>query len=223
MNLNEFSQAKSEFSHVVRMVRNHIADEHFFSKFILSVSNSHERFGETMDTFHIKCQIWRHASSPCFKAEGASPKIYSIFYRPKTRGVLVSINCPSVIEGLVYIVKIILNSMLLWTKRLNTQNSKVFIWPLFTFSQNAYNKQLHKFLIYMVKETSIPTTCGRWHGSHLAAGVVYTANSLSVLTPCCHFWPLRAWISGSWTTFGWLLDLLLMLVHGVLILWAELI
>ncbi len=38
-------------------------------------------------------------------------------------------------------------------------DSKVFIWPLFTFSQVAYNKQLHKFLIYMVKETSIKTTC----------------------------------------------------------------
>ncbi len=36
-----------------------------------------------------------------------------------------------------------------------TQYSKIFIWPLFTFSQIAYNKQLHKFLIYMVKQTSI--------------------------------------------------------------------
>ncbi len=33
--------------------------------------------------------------------------------------------------------------------------------------QITYNKQLHKFLIYKVKETSIKTTCGRWHGSHL--------------------------------------------------------
>ncbi len=32
------------------------------------------------------------------------------------------------------------------------KDSKVFIWPLFTFSQIAYNKQLHKFLIYMVAE-----------------------------------------------------------------------
>ncbi len=48
-----------------------------------------------------------------------------------------------------------------------TQDSKVFIWPLFTFSQIEYDKQLHKFLIYVVKETSIKTTCGRWHGSHL--------------------------------------------------------
>ncbi len=39
--------------------------------------------------------------------------------------------------------------------RLKTQDSKVFIWPLFTFSQIIYNKQLHKFLIYKVKETSI--------------------------------------------------------------------
>ncbi len=37
---------------------------------------------------------------------------------------------------------------------------KVFIWPLFTFSQIAYNKQLHNFLIYKVKKTSIKTTCG---------------------------------------------------------------
>ncbi len=51
--------------------------------------------------------------------------------------------------------------------RLKTQDSNVFIWPLFTFSQIEYNKQLHKFLIYMVNETSIKTTCGRWHRSHL--------------------------------------------------------
>ncbi len=44
--------------------------------------------------------------------------------------------------------------------RLKTRDSKVFIWPLFTFSQITYNKQLHKFLIYKVKETSIKTTCG---------------------------------------------------------------
>ncbi len=43
----------------------------------------------------------------------------------------------------------------------------LFIWPLFTFSQIAYNKQLHKFLSYMVQETSIKTTCGHWHGSYL--------------------------------------------------------
>ncbi len=29
MNLNEFSQAKSEFSHVVQMVRNHSAEKDF--------------------------------------------------------------------------------------------------------------------------------------------------------------------------------------------------
>ncbi len=38
-------------------------------------------------------------------------------------------------------------------------DSKVFIRQLFTFSQITYNKQLHKFLIYKVKETSIKTTC----------------------------------------------------------------
>ncbi len=81
MKLNEFPQAKSEFSHVVQMVRNHIAKEHFISKFILSVSNSHERLGEAMDRFNVKCQIWRHASSPCFKAEFASPKVYSISHK----------------------------------------------------------------------------------------------------------------------------------------------
>ncbi len=54
MNLNEFSQAKSEFSHVVRMVKNHFADEHFISKFILSVINSRERLEEAMDNFHVK-------------------------------------------------------------------------------------------------------------------------------------------------------------------------
>ncbi len=75
------SQAKSEFSHVLQMVRNHIAEEHFISKFILSVSNSHERLGEAMDRFDIKYQIWRHASSPCFKAVCASTKLYSIAHK----------------------------------------------------------------------------------------------------------------------------------------------
>ncbi len=51
MNLNEFSQKKS---HVVQIVRNHIAKKHFVSKIILSVSNSHERLGEAMDKFHVK-------------------------------------------------------------------------------------------------------------------------------------------------------------------------
>ncbi len=81
MNLNEYSQAKSAFSHVIQMVRNHIAKKDFISKFILSDSNSHERFGETMYKFHVKCQIWRHASSPCFKAVGTSTKLYSISHK----------------------------------------------------------------------------------------------------------------------------------------------
>ncbi len=60
------------------------------------------------------------------------------------------------------------SSLMAWRYlRLKTQDSKVFIWPLFTFSQITYNKQLHNFLIYKVKETSIKTTCSRWHGSHL--------------------------------------------------------
>ncbi len=75
MNLNEFSDAKSEFSHVVQMIRNHFAKEHFISKFIFSVNNLHERLGETMDRFDVKCQIWRDALSPCFKAVHASPKL----------------------------------------------------------------------------------------------------------------------------------------------------
>ncbi len=81
MDLNVFCQAKSEFSHVVQMVRNHIAEENFISKFILSVSNSHERLGEAMDRFDVKCQICRHSSSPCFKAVRASPKLNSITHK----------------------------------------------------------------------------------------------------------------------------------------------
>ncbi len=41
----------------------------------------HERLGEVVDNFHVKCQIWRHASSPCFKAVSASPKLYSIAHK----------------------------------------------------------------------------------------------------------------------------------------------
>ncbi len=58
MNLNKFSEAKPEFSHVVQMIRNHFAEEHFVNKFVLSVSNSHERLEEAIDNFHFKCQIW---------------------------------------------------------------------------------------------------------------------------------------------------------------------
>ncbi len=62
MNSNEFSQAQSEFAHVVQMVRNHIAEEHFISKFVISVSNSHERLREAIPKngtgFDVKCQIW---------------------------------------------------------------------------------------------------------------------------------------------------------------------
>ncbi len=59
MNSNEFSQAQSEFAHVVQMVRNHIAEEHFISKFVISVSNSHERLREAIPKngtgFDVKC------------------------------------------------------------------------------------------------------------------------------------------------------------------------
>ncbi len=81
MNLNEISQPKSDISHVVQMVRNHFAEESFVSKFVLSVSNSHERLGGAMDNIHVKCQIWRHASSPCFKAVCESPKLDSIAHK----------------------------------------------------------------------------------------------------------------------------------------------
>ncbi len=43
MNLNEFSHIKSEFSQLVQMLSNHIVEAHFFSKLVLSGSNSHER------------------------------------------------------------------------------------------------------------------------------------------------------------------------------------
>ncbi len=76
MNFSEFSKAKSEFSHAVQMVGNHIAEEHFISKYFLSVSNSHESWGEAMVRFYVKYQIWRHASSSCFKAIDASTKVF---------------------------------------------------------------------------------------------------------------------------------------------------
>ncbi len=63
------------------MVRNHIAEEYFVSKLILSVSNSHERLGEAMDRFDAKCQIWRHTSSTCFKAVAYRCIAQAIFYR----------------------------------------------------------------------------------------------------------------------------------------------
>ncbi len=79
MNLNEFSQAKSEFSHVVRMVKNHIAED-FISKFILSVSNLHERL--PMDRFDVKCQnmeIHFISMLQSRQAVGAYPKLYSAY------------------------------------------------------------------------------------------------------------------------------------------------
>ncbi len=41
----------SEFTHVVQIVRNHTAEEHFINKVILSVSNSHERLGEAIPKY----------------------------------------------------------------------------------------------------------------------------------------------------------------------------
>ncbi len=80
MKLNEFSQVRI-FSCSSDGQKSYIAKEHFISKLILSVSNSHEKLGEAVDNFDVKCQIWRHASSPCFKAVSASPKLYSIAHQ----------------------------------------------------------------------------------------------------------------------------------------------
>ncbi len=41
------------------MVRNDIDKENFISKFILSVSYSHERLGEAMNRFDVKCLIFQ--------------------------------------------------------------------------------------------------------------------------------------------------------------------
>ncbi len=54
----------SESSHVVRMIRNHIGEEHFVSKFILSVRNSHERLGQAMPNVET-CFIPMLQSSRC--------------------------------------------------------------------------------------------------------------------------------------------------------------
>ncbi len=48
MNLNEFFQAKSDFSHGVQIVRNQIAKKYFFSKLILTVSNLHDKLGDNV-------------------------------------------------------------------------------------------------------------------------------------------------------------------------------
>ncbi len=50
MNLNKFSQAKSEFSHVFQMVRNHIAKKHFFQQinFISTNFTSNAKYGDTL-------------------------------------------------------------------------------------------------------------------------------------------------------------------------------
>ncbi len=48
MNLNEFSQAKSEFPHVVQMVRNHIAEEPYYQQIHFISHNSPEKLGEAM-------------------------------------------------------------------------------------------------------------------------------------------------------------------------------
>ncbi len=85
--------------------------------------------------------------------------------------------------------------------RPKTQGSKIFIWPLFRFSQIAYNTQLHKFIIDIVKATSIKTTCGRWHGSlvyRLSANVKYFSFNSTIhmdISP----WLSRTWISLSKT------------------------
>ncbi len=58
--------------------------EIIFPKNILSINSFYQSavrmkiWERQWTNFHVKCQIWRHASSPCFKAVGASPKLYSI-------------------------------------------------------------------------------------------------------------------------------------------------
>ncbi len=80
MNLNKFSHEKSEYSHVVHMFRNHITEEHFISKFVLSVSNSHERLGEAMPKYGTDLTSMPNMET-CFKAVLASPKLYSIAHK----------------------------------------------------------------------------------------------------------------------------------------------
>ncbi len=70
MNLNTFSHAESEFSHVVHLLRNHIAEENFVNKFVISVSNSHKRLGTVMPkygrdlTSHAKYGAMKHMLRP---------------------------------------------------------------------------------------------------------------------------------------------------------------
>ncbi len=67
MNLNKFSQAKSEFSHVVQMVRNHIAEN-------ILLANSFYQSAIRMKVWERQWTIltsnakYEDASSPCFKA-----------------------------------------------------------------------------------------------------------------------------------------------------------
>ncbi len=87
------------------------------------------------------------------------------------------------------------------------KDPKVFIWPLFIFSQIAYNKQLHKFLIYMAKETSINTICGRWHGSYLLLYYTFRKQiTLVIMLSYQHYFSKYTWVAC-------VLCKLIMLVH----------
>ncbi len=80
-NLNKFSQAESEFSHVIQMFRDNIAKEHFASTLVKSVSNSHGKLRESMPKYGTDltsiAKYWNHVSSLRSKAVVASPKLES--------------------------------------------------------------------------------------------------------------------------------------------------
>ncbi len=82
MNLNEFSEANSEFSHAVQMDINHIALKNILlAKSIYQLAIHMKGNAQICYRFDVKCQIWRHASSLCFIAVLASSKLYSIAHK----------------------------------------------------------------------------------------------------------------------------------------------
>ncbi len=81
------------------------------------------------------------------------------------------------------------------------------------------------FLLNISKNTNINVNARRLILICIIQTVFQTYLSAAQVstTPHCHYLPLGDWIASSGITFGWLQDVLLTHVHGVVILLAHLI
>ncbi len=90
------------------------------------------------------------------------------------------------------------------TWRLTIINRVIWTQDMQHLFYNKWQYHINFKLELLSKLLSIKT----WKTNYSLPVCWHTSSSLSVPTPCWHFLPLGAGISGSWTTFGWLQDVL---------------